>query len=177
MGIGGIPNLEVYLENLRVRVSNRLGQEGDGFHICMEALNKNRATVGALSVGVAQGATDYALSYAQQREQFGRPIIKYEGLQFMFADMYIQIEAARSLVYRAAAKLDANVPDSERYSAMSKCFASDMAMKVTTDAVQMLGGYGYMKDHPVERMMRDVKIAQIFEGTNQIQRLVVMRHH
>lgn len=176
MGMHGIPNVEISLEDLRVPVANRLGKEGEGFKVIMEALNLNRPTVGAIALGAAQGATDYAAGYARERRQFGRPVIRFQAVQFKLADMYIELEAARSLIYRTARLLDEGAPDGERFSAMAKCFATDVAMRVTTEAVQVLGGYGYMKDHPLERVMRDTKITQILEGTNEIQRLVVMRH-
>jgi alkylation response protein AidB-like acyl-CoA dehydrogenase len=176
MGIRGSTNVELTFDNLRVPVSHRLGAEGEGFKLAMQILDRNRVTVGAAAVGLAQGALDVAADYAMGRVQFRRPIAKLQAIQFMLADMAIKIEAARSLVYRAARLVDWGDPAMGHYSAMAKCFASDVAMEVTTDAVQVLGGYGYMKDYPVERMMRDAKIMQIFEGTNQIQRVVVARH-
>ncbi|MGH7876463.1 MAG: acyl-CoA dehydrogenase family protein, partial [Candidatus Dormibacteraceae bacterium] len=149
--------------------------EGQGFKIALGVLDRSRPGVGAQAVGIAQGALDYALEYAKQRHQFGHPIASFQGLQWMLADMATQIEAARQLLYFSAWKVDSGDPDMTRAAAMSKMFCSDMAMKVTTDAVQILGGYGYLSDYPVERMMRDAKITQIYEGTNQVQRLVIAR--
>jgi alkylation response protein AidB-like acyl-CoA dehydrogenase len=177
MGLNGVPNVEVFFDNVYVPQENMVGEEGRGFIACMRILDMNRPTVGAASVGVAQGALDAAVEYAKQRRQFGRPIAHFQGLQWMLADMAMQIEAARALVYECARLVDAG--DFSRLSemaSMAKCFASDVAMKVTTDAVQVFGGAGYMKDYPVERYMRDAKINQIFEGTNQIQRIVIARH-
>jgi alkylation response protein AidB-like acyl-CoA dehydrogenase len=132
--------------------------------------------VGAQAVGIAQGALDYAIRYANERIQFGKPIASFQAIRFMIADMATQIEAARALVYQAAAHIDAHLEEAEKFSAMAKLYASDIAMRVTTDAVQILGGYGYMRDYPVERMMRDAKVTQIFEGPNQLQRLRVAHH-
>ncbi len=177
MGLNGVPNVEVFFDDVRVPAENMIGEEGRGFIACMRILDMNRPTIGAASVGVAQGALDAAVEYAKGRRQFGRPIAQFQGLQWMLADMAMQIEAARALVYECARLVDAG--DFSRLSemaSMAKCFASDVAMRVTTDAVQVFGGAGYMKDHPVERFMRDAKINQIFEGTNQIQRIVVSRH-
>jgi alkylation response protein AidB-like acyl-CoA dehydrogenase len=144
----------------------------------MHTLDRSRPTIGAQAVGIAQGALDYAAGYLQRRQQFGRPLSEFQGLQFMIADMAMRVEAARGLVYRACAAVDAGDPDGELSSlgAMAKCFASDVAMQVTTDAVQLLGGYGYSRDFPVERFMRDAKITQIYEGTNQVQRIVISKH-
>jgi alkylation response protein AidB-like acyl-CoA dehydrogenase len=181
MGIRGIPDSPLYFDNVRVPVENRIGEEGEGFKICMRILDLNRPTVGAVSVGLAQGALDMAVSYAKERHAFGKPIASFQGLQFMLADMAMQVEAARCLVYECARIADAGFADDAAFrrfaatASMAKCFASDMAMKVTTDAVQVFGGAGYMQDLPVERFMRDAKINQIFEGTNQIQRLIVAR--
>ncbi len=177
MGYRGSPNVPIYLDNVRVPVENLVGEEGKGFKASMRSLDLNRPTIGAVSVGLAQGALDVAIAYAKQRRQFKRAIAEFQGIQFMLADMAMQIEAARALVYECARAGDRG--DWERLSmlaSMAKCFASDMAMKVTTDAVQVLGGYGYVEDFPVERMMRDAKLNQIFEGTNQIQRVVISRH-
>lgn len=177
MGLKGSPNVPVFLDNVRVPAENLVGEEGKGFKASMRSLDLNRPTIAATSVGLAQGALDAAIEYAKQRKQFKRSISEFQGLQFMLADMAMQIEAARALVYECARAGDAE--DWKRLSllaSMAKCFASDMAMKVTTDAVQVFGGYGYVKDFPVERMMRDAKINQIFEGTNQIQRVVISRH-
>ena len=177
MGYRGSPNVPVYLDNVRVPAENLVGEEGKGFRASMRSLDLNRPTIGAVSVGLAQGALDVSVAYAKQRRQFKRAIAEFQGIQFMLADMAIQIEAGRALVYECARAGDRG--DWERLSplaSMAKCFASDMAMKVTTDAVQVLGGYGYVQDLPVERMMRDAKLNQIFEGTNQIQRVVISRH-
>jgi len=141
----------------------------------MATLDHTRVTIGAQAVGIAQGALDYAVGYAKERHQFGRPIADFQGLQFMLADMAMKVEAARQMVYTAAAKSERGDGDLTFFGAAAKCFASDVAMEVTTDAVQVLGGYGYVKDYPVERMMRDAKITQIYEGTNQIQRVVMAR--
>lgn len=177
MGIHGIPNVEIFFEDMRVPVENMVGEEGKGFRAAMKILDLNRPTVGAISVGLAQGAIDAAISYAKERKQFGRSISQFQGLQFMIADMAMQTEAARSLVYECARQVDnGDLSNLATMASMAKCFASDVAMKVTTDAVQILGGAGYMKDYPVERMMRDAKINQIFEGTNQIQRVIISRH-
>jgi alkylation response protein AidB-like acyl-CoA dehydrogenase len=176
MGMKGTINVPVYLDNVRVPAENLLGVEGQGFRSAMRALDLNRPAIAAASVGLAQGAFDVALAYAKQRKQFKRAIIEFQGIQFMLADMKMQIEAARALTYECARIGDARDWDQlPIFASMAKCFASDVAMKVTTDAVQVLGGYGYVKDYPVERMMRDAKLNQIFEGTNQIQRVVIAR--
>ena len=177
MGWRGAPNTPIFLDDVRVPVENLVGEEGKGFRASMRALDMNRPTIGAQAVGLAQGAMDASIAYAKERKQFKRSIAEFQGIQFMLADMSIQIEAARALVYECARAGDDG--DFERLTvlaSLAKCFASDMAMKVTTDAVQIFGGYGYTKDYPVERMMRDAKLAQIFEGTNQIQRVVIARH-
>jgi alkylation response protein AidB-like acyl-CoA dehydrogenase len=176
MGWRGAPNTPIFLDNVRVPVENLIGEEGKGFKACMRALDLNRPTIGAQCVGLAQGALDASVAYARERKQFKRSIAEFQGVQFMLADMAMQIEAARALVYECACAGDAG--DWERLNvlaSMAKCFGSDMAMKVTTDAVQVFGGYGYTRDYPVERMMRDAKLAQIFEGTNQIQRVVIAK--
>jgi alkylation response protein AidB-like acyl-CoA dehydrogenase len=181
LGLNGLPNSPIYFENLRVPAENRVGAEGEGFRIAMRILDLNRPTIGAVSVGLAQGALDAAVAFAKERRQFGRPVAEFQGLQFMLADMAMHLEAARCLVYDCARIADQGFPDEASFRAfsarasMAKCFASDMAMKVTTDAVQVFGGAGFMKDFPVERYMRDAKINQIFEGTNQIHRLIVAR--
>lgn len=180
MGIKGSPTAQLYFENCRIPVENRIGEEGDGWLIAMKTFDKSRPTVAAQALGIAQGAFDAALAYVQEREQFGKPIASFQAIQFMLADMATQIEAARGLVYKAAAKvneLTATGKNAEltRASSMAKMFASDVAMKVTTDAVQLLGGYGFIQEYGVERMMRDAKITQIYEGTNQIQRLIIAR--
>jgi alkylation response protein AidB-like acyl-CoA dehydrogenase len=176
MGWRGAPNTPIFLDDVRVPVENLVGEEGKGFRASMRALDLNRPTIGAQSVGLAQGALDASVAYAKERKQFKRSIGEFQGVQFMLADMVMNIEAARALVYECARAGDEG--DWKRLNvlaSMAKCFASDMAMKVTTDAVQVFGGYGYTKDYPVERMMRDAKLAQIFEGTNQIQRMVIAR--
>ncbi|MBE3590195.1 MAG: acyl-CoA dehydrogenase family protein [Firmicutes bacterium] len=182
MGIRGSTTGELVFRDARVPATNRLGEEGEGFKIAMATLDRTRTNIAAQAVGIAQGALDLALEYAKGRRQFGQPIAEFQGIQFMLADMAMQTEAARQLLYRACARLDEEettlrrLPaEASRLSAMAKAFASDVAMKVTTDAVQILGGYGYMVDYPAERMMRDAKITQIYEGTNQIQRLVIAR--
>jgi len=175
LGIRGSPTAQIVLEEVRVPAANRLGEEGQGFKIALAVLDRSRPGIGAQALGIAEGAFEYALGYAKERRQFGQPIAAFQGMQFMFADMATQIEAARHLVYLAATKVDEKAADLSKVAAMAKLFASDMAMKVTTDCVQVLGGYGYVKDYPVERMMRDAKITQIYEGTNQIQRVVIAR--
>jgi len=175
LGIHGSPTRELYFDNVRIPDTRRVGDVGDGFGVAMRTLDHTRVTIGAQAVGIAQGALDYAVGYAKERKQFGKAIAEFQGLQFMLADMAIKLEAARQMVYVAAAKSERGDADLTFFGAAAKCFASDVAMEVTTDAVQVLGGYGYVKDYPVERMMRDAKITQIYEGTNQIQRLVVAR--
>jgi alkylation response protein AidB-like acyl-CoA dehydrogenase len=175
LGIRGSPTTEVICSDVRVPAANRLGEEGQGFPLALRALDHSRITIGAQAVGIAQGALDYALGYVQEREQFGTKLAEFQGLQFMLADMAMQTEAARTMVYQAAAKADRGDPDLTFFGAASKCFASDVAMKVTVDAVQLLGGYGYVKEFPPERMLRDAKVTQIYEGTNQILRVVVSR--
>jgi alkylation response protein AidB-like acyl-CoA dehydrogenase len=175
LGIKGSPTAMLAFDEVRVPAANRLGEEGQGFKIALSVLDRSRPGIGAQALGIAEGALDHAIGYAKERQQFGQPIASFQGLQFMLADMATQIEAARHLVYLAATKVDTQAPDLTKIAAMAKLFASDTAMKVTTDAVQVLGGYGYIKDYPVERMMRDAKITQIYEGTNQIQRVVISR--
>jgi alkylation response protein AidB-like acyl-CoA dehydrogenase len=176
MGFRGAPNTPIFLDNVRVPIENLVGEEGKGFRASMRALDLNRPTIGAQSVGLAQGALDASVAYAKERKQFKKSISEFQGVQFMLADMAIQIEAARALVYECARAGDeGNWKRLNVLACMAKCFGSDMAMKVTTDAVQIFGGYGYTMDYPVERMMRDAKLTQIFEGTNQIQRMVVAR--
>jgi len=175
LGIRGSPTGYVVFEDVKVPATNRLGAEGQGFKIALNVLDHSRPGIGAQALGIAEGAFSYALGYAKERQQFGQPIASFQGLQWMLADMATQIEAARHLVYFAANKVDESASDMTRYAAMAKLFSSDMAMRVTTDAVQVLGGYGYINDYPVERMMRDAKITQIYEGTNQIQRVVIGR--
>jgi alkylation response protein AidB-like acyl-CoA dehydrogenase len=175
LGIRGSPTAQLVFEDVKVPVENRLGDEGAGFKIALAVLDRSRPGIGAQALGIAEGAFDYALQYVKERQQFGQAIAAFQGIQFMLADIATQIEAARHLVFRAATKVDAKAPDLTKIAAMAKLFASDMAMKVTTDCVQLLGGYGYISDYPVERMMRDAKITQIYEGTNQIQRVVIAR--
>jgi len=158
-----------------VPVENLIGREGEGFKIAMMTLDRTRPGIGAQALGIAQGALDLAVSYSKQRIQFNQPIAENQGIQFMLADMATKVEAARLLVYNVAELIDRGEKRFSQYSAMAKMFASDAAMDVTNDAIQVLGGYGYMKEYPAERMMRDAKITQIYEGTNQIQRLVIAR--
>jgi alkylation response protein AidB-like acyl-CoA dehydrogenase len=175
LGIRGSPTTEVICNDVRVPAANRLGEEGQGFPLALRALDHSRIGIGAQAVGIAQGAFDFALGYTRERQQFGQAIADFQGIQFMLADMAMQIEAARTLVYQAAAKADRGDEDLTFFGAASKCFASDVAMKVTVDAVQLLGGYGYVREFPLERMLRDAKITQIYEGTNQVLRVVMAR--
>ena len=175
LGIKGSPTTELYFENCRVPGDRIVGEPGTGFKTALATLDHTRPTIGAQAVGIAQGALDAAIAYAKDRKQFGRPIADNQGLQFMLADMAMKTEAARLMVYSAAARAERGEPELGFISAASKCFASDVAMEVTTDAVQIFGGAGYTSDFPVERMMRDAKITQIYEGTNQIQRVVMSR--
>jgi alkylation response protein AidB-like acyl-CoA dehydrogenase len=174
MGLHSSPTRELIFENCEIPFTNRLGEEGQGFKIALSSLDGGRVNIGAIATGVAQAAFETATKYAHEREQFGQPISAFQAIQFMLADMAMKIEAARLLVYEAAYKLD-DGESAGMYCSMAKCFATDMAMEVTTNAVQVLGGAGYVRDYPVERYMRDVKVAQIFEGTNQIQRVVIAR--
>ena len=174
MGQRASDTAELTFENVRVPQANLLGKPGRGFGIALQVLDFGRSGVAALSVGVARAALDHAVAYARQREQFGAPIITNQGVSFMLADMAMKVEAARLLTWQAAWMVDHGLKATEKAS-MAKCFASDTAMSVTTDAVQILGGYGYMKDYPVEKLMRDAKILQIYEGTNQVQRMVIAR--
>jgi len=175
LGIKGSPTTELYFENCRVPGDRIIGEPGTGFKTALATLDHTRPTIGAQAVGIAQGALDAAIAYAKDRKQFGRPIADNQGLQFMLADMAMKVEAARLMVYSAAARAERGEGNLGFISAASKCFASDVAMEVTTDAVQIFGGAGYTVDFPVERMMRDAKITQIYEGTNQIQRVVMSR--
>jgi alkylation response protein AidB-like acyl-CoA dehydrogenase len=175
LGIKGSPTREVYLDNVRIPGDRLIGAENTGFATAMRTLDHTRVTIAAQAVGIAQGAVDHALEYARERRQFGRPITDFQGLQFLLADMGMKVEAARQLTYAAAGRSERHDPDLTFFGAAAKCFASDTAMQVTTDAVQVLGGYGYTRDYPVERMMRDAKITQIYEGTNQVQRIVMAR--
>jgi alkylation response protein AidB-like acyl-CoA dehydrogenase len=175
LGIKGSPTREVYFDNVRIPADRIIGDEGAGFATAMRVLDHTRVTIAAQAVGIAQGALDYALGYAKERQQFGKPIADFQGLQFMLADMGMKVEAARQLTYAAAGRSERDDSDLTFFGAAAKCFASDTAMQVTVDAVQVLGGYGYTRDYPVERMMRDAKITQIYEGTNQVQRIVMAR--
>jgi alkylation response protein AidB-like acyl-CoA dehydrogenase len=175
LGIKGSPTREVLLADVRIPGDRLLGEPGEGLKIALRTLEHTRVTIGAQAVGIAQGALDVALAYAKERKQFGRHIADFQGVQFMIADMAMALESARQLVYVAAAKSQRNDPDLAFFGAAAKCQASDVAMRVTTDAVQILGGAGYTRDFPVERMMRDAKITQIYEGTNQVQRIVMAR--
>jgi alkylation response protein AidB-like acyl-CoA dehydrogenase len=175
LGIKGSPTREVYLDDVRIPADRLIGEENTGFATAMRTLDHTRVTIAAQAVGIAQGALDHALAYARERQQFGRPIADFQGLQFLLADMGMKVEAARQLTYAAAGRSERNDPDLTFFGAAAKCFASDTAMQVATDAVQVLGGYGYTRDYPVERMMRDAKITQIYEGTNQVQRIVMAR--
>ncbi|GHF79911.1 acyl-CoA dehydrogenase family protein [Streptomyces filamentosus] len=176
LGIKGSPTREVYLDNVRIPADRMIGAEGTGFATAMKTLDHTRVTIAAQAIGIAQGALDYAKGYVKERKQFGKPIADFQGIQFMLADMAMKLEAARQLTYAAAAKSERTDGDLTFFGAAAKCFASDVAMEVTTDAVQLLGGYGYTRDYPVERMMRDAKITQIYEGTNQVQRIVMARN-
>ncbi|MGA5522474.1 acyl-CoA dehydrogenase [Streptomyces pseudogriseolus] len=176
LGIKGSPTREVYLDNVRIPADRMIGEEGTGFATAMRTLDHTRITIAAQALGIAQGALDYAKGYVKERKQFGKPVADFQGVQFMLADMAMKIEAARQLTYAAAAKSERGDSDLTFQGAAAKCFASDVAMEVTTDAVQLLGGYGYTRDYPVERMMRDAKITQIYEGTNQVQRIVMARN-
>lgn len=180
MGIRGSPTCEVILEDCRVPDENVIGEIDQGFQLALRTLDFSRPTVGAQALGIAQGAFDFAVSYCREREQFGKPISSFQGLQFMFADMAMKIETARMAVYKAARAIEDDVAGRgdgkvSYWAAIAKCYASDVAMSVTTDCVQALGGYGYIREYPVERFMRDAKITQIYEGTNQIQRVVLAR--
>ena len=176
MGMRGSPTREVYFDNVQLGDDRRISEVGQGFALAMNTLDHTRITIAAQAIGLAQGAFDVATKYAHERQQFGKPIFDFQAIQFMLADMAMNIEAARLLTYSAAIKSENNEKDLRFFSAASKCFASDIAMKVTQDAIQVLGGYGYVTDYPVERMMRDTKLTQIYEGTNQIQRIVMARN-
>ena len=175
MGIKGSPTREVYLDGVRLPDDRLLGMEGEGMSIAMRTLDHTRITIAAQALGIAQGALDLATSYVKERRQFGKTIAEFQGVQFMLADMAMKLEAARQLTYAAAARSEREDKDLTFFSAAAKCFASDTAMSVTIDAVQLLGGYGYTRDFPAERLMRDAKITQIYEGTNQVQRVVMAR--
>jgi len=175
LGIKGSPTGQPIFGDVRIPAANLIGEEGKGMNVALGTLDHSRLGVAAQAVGIAQGATDHAAAYARERKQFGRPIGEFQGIQFKLADMETRTAAARELLYRACAKIDRHEPDRGKYSAMAKLFASDTAMAVTVEAVQVLGGYGYVTEYPVERYMRDAKITQIYEGTNEIQRLVIAR--
>ncbi|MGC5052687.1 acyl-CoA dehydrogenase family protein [Micromonospora sp. DT48] len=175
LGIKGSPTREVYLDNVRIPADRMIGDEGTGFATAMKTLDHTRVTIAAQAVGIAQGALDYAKGYVAERKQFGKAVAEFQGVQFMLADMGMKLEAARQLTYAAAGRSERGDADLTYFGAAAKCFASDAAMEITTDAVQLLGGYGYTRDYPVERMMRDAKITQIYEGTNQVQRIVMAR--
>jgi len=173
LGIRASATKELIFEDCEIPAENLVGKEGQGFLIAMKTFDKSRPGIGAQAVGIAQGAIDASLKYARERKQFGKSISSFQGIQFMLADMQTQTEAARALVYASAREVDAGAKNVAGHSAMAKYFASDVAMKVATDAVQIFGGYGYMKEYPAEKFMRDAKITQIYEGTNQIQRSIV----
>ena len=175
LGIKGSPTREVYFDNVRIPADRMIGAEGTGFATAMQTLDHTRVTIAAQAVGIAQGALDFAKGYVKERKQFGKAVAEFQGIQFMLADMGMKLEAARQLTYVAAGKSERGDADLTYFGAAAKCFASDAAMEITTDAVQLLGGYGYTRDYPVERMMRDAKITQIYEGTNQVQRIVMAR--
>ena len=175
LGIRGSNTAELHFDEVVVPAANRLGEEGSGFSLAMKVLDRSRPGVAAQALGIAQGALDYAAGYAKERRQFGKAIAEFQAIQFMIADMEAQTAAARAVVYHAAKLIDEGSPEVTHHAAIAKLVASDTAMRVTTDAVQVLGGYGYVNEYPVERMMRDAKITQIYEGTNQIQRLVISR--
>ena len=176
MGFRGSPTREVYFDNVKISDDRRIGEVGSGFALAMKTLDHTRITIAAQALGIAQGAFEVATKYSHERKQFGKEIFDFQGVQFMLADMAMNIAAARQLTYSAAVKSERGEKDLTFFSAAAKCFATDVAMKVTTDAVQVLGGYGYVSDYPVERMMRDAKLTQIYEGTNQVQRVVMARH-
>jgi alkylation response protein AidB-like acyl-CoA dehydrogenase len=175
LGIRGSPTGQPIFDGVRVPPENVVGEVNGGFKVAMRTLDRSRLGVAAQALGIAQGATDYAAAYARERKQFGSPINAFQAIQFKLADMETQCAAGRELLYQACAKVDRGDADIGKFSAMAKLFCSDVAMKVTVEAVQVLGGYGYVKEYPVERMLRDAKITQIYEGTNEIQRLVIAR--
>jgi alkylation response protein AidB-like acyl-CoA dehydrogenase len=173
MGFRGSPTCEVYFDNIELSDDRQICEVGAGFSLAMQTLEHTRVTIAAQALGLAQGALDVASKYSHERKQFGKPIFDFQGVQFMLADMAMNVAAARQLTYFAATRSEHGGPDLKFFAAASKCFASDIAMKVTSDAIQVLGGYGYVSDYPVERMMRDAKLTQIYEGTNQIQRIIM----
>jgi alkylation response protein AidB-like acyl-CoA dehydrogenase len=176
MGFRGSPTREVYFDNIELPDDRRISEVGEGFALAMQTLDHTRITIAGQALGLAQGALDVASKYSHERKQFSRPIFDFQGVQFLLADMAMNVAAARQLTYAAAARSESGAANLKFFSAASKCFASDTAMKVTSDAIQVLGGYGYVSDYPVERMMRDAKLTQIYEGTNQIQRIVMARN-
>jgi alkylation response protein AidB-like acyl-CoA dehydrogenase len=176
LGIKGSPTRELLLDRCRIPGDRVVGEVGAGLQLALRTLDHTRVTIGAQAVGIAQAALDHASAYVKERQQFGRAVAQFQGIQFMLADMAMTLEAARQLVYVAAARSERDDADLAFFGAAAKCYASDVAMRVTTDAVQLLGGAGYTRDYPLERLMRDAKITQIYEGTNQIQRLVMARH-
>jgi alkylation response protein AidB-like acyl-CoA dehydrogenase len=175
LGIRGSPTGQPVFDGVRIPAENVVGEVGEGFKVALATLDRSRLGVASQALGIAQGATDYAAGYARERRQFGQPINSFQAIQFKLADMETQCAAGRELLYQACAKVDRETPDIGKFSSMAKLFCSDVAMRVTVEAVQVLGGYGYVKEYPVERMMRDAKITQIYEGTNEIQRLVIAR--
>jgi alkylation response protein AidB-like acyl-CoA dehydrogenase len=175
LGIKGSPTRELHFDKVRLPGDRIIGEPGTGLQTALRTLDHTRITIAAQAVGIAQGALDFATSYVKEREQFGQAVSGFQGVQFMLADMAMKLEAARQMTYVAAAKSERNDDDLSFFGAAAKCYASDVAMEITTDAVQLLGGYGYTRDYPVERMMRDAKITQIYEGTNQVQRIVMAR--
>jgi alkylation response protein AidB-like acyl-CoA dehydrogenase len=175
MGIRGSPTVALHLEDCEVPVENRLGAEGEGFRVALGALDRSRPAVGAQAVGIAQAALDAAVGYARERQQFGQPIAAFQGIQFMLADMAMAVHASRLMIHHCARQVDHGITDNTLEASMAKCFAADSAMKVAIDAVQIFGGYGYTREFPVERYMRDAKIMQIYEGTNQIQRMIIAK--
>ncbi|MCH1868991.1 acyl-CoA dehydrogenase family protein [Nocardioides sp. CFH 31398] len=175
LGIKGSPTRELHFDKVRLPGDRIIGEPGTGLQTALRTLDHTRITIAAQAVGIAQGALDFATSYVKEREQFGQAVSGFQGVQFMLADMAMKLEAARQMTYVAAAKSERNDADLSFFGAAAKCYASDVAMEITTDAVQLLGGYGYTRDYPVERMMRDAKITQIYEGTNQVQRVVMAR--
>jgi len=173
LGIHGSPTVALHFSDCEIPVENRLGEEGEGFRVAMRTLERSRPTIGAQAVGIAQAALDAAVGYAKERRAFDQPIAAFQGIQFMLADMAMAVHASRLVVHHAAALIDQGVTTSAMEASMAKCLASDTAMKVATDAVQIFGGYGYTREFPVERYLRDAKITQIYEGTNQIQRMII----
>ena len=175
-GFRATPTRHQHFENMRVPGENLLGKAGKGWELVLQSLTETRILTAAMALGIAEGAMEAAVSYSKQREQFGKPISSFQGISFMLADMAIQVECARALIYQTAGKVDQGMRNQHYHESVAKCFASDMAMKVTTDAVQVMGGYGYTREYPVEKMMRDAKATQIIEGANQIQRMQIARN-